>query len=76
MTLTLDDLFETCTKCSGTGKAASESEAGGESYGARKQLNLDSNDCDACGGYGRGELTETGKILLDFIRIVKRRDLL
>lgn len=75
MTLTLDDLFETCSECSGTGKAARDSSAGDEGEG-RERLGLSSGDCDACRGYGRGELTETGKALLDFIRIAQRRGLI
>jgi hypothetical protein len=75
MKLTLDDLFETCPRCSGTGKASVEVEENDEGR-AREGLGLGSGDCEACGGYGRGELTETGRALLDFIRIVERRDLI
>jgi hypothetical protein len=74
--LTLDELIEPCPKCSGTGKKVIEPRMNIESSGSHKTLNLDTSDCDACGGYGRGALTETGKALLDFIRIVKRRDMI
>jgi hypothetical protein len=74
--LTLDDLFEPCSKCSGTGKKLIEPRMSVESSASRKSLNLNSSDCDACGGYGRGTLTETSKALLDFIRIVKRRNMI
>ena len=77
MPLTLDELFEPCVECSGTGKRAGRARPDVDHAGdAPSALGLDADDCAACGGYGWGELKETGKNLLDFLRIVKRRDLI
>ena len=79
MNLTLDELFETCPICNGTGKKKEEPEPnGGRSY-RPNPLSLSGDnltDCDACDGYGRGKLTQTGQTLLDFIRVVKRRGMI
>ena len=79
MNLTLDDLFETCPVCNGTGKKEEKPKtSGGRSYGQYPLSSYtgDLTDCNACGGYGRGKLTETGQALLDFIRVIKKRGMI
>jgi hypothetical protein len=78
MELKLEDLFETCPTCNGSGKDPEEP----KSHGARSDetssdsFTGDLTDCNACGGYGRGKLTRTGEVLLDFLRIIQRRNMI
>ena len=79
MNLTLDDLFVTCSVCNGTGRLQKERKTdGGRRYGYHPTASEtgDLEECDACGGYGRGRLTKTGQALLDFMRVVTRRGLI
>ena len=79
MNITLDDLFETCEACGGSGKAQQETVNPDSGTLGRKpvvSVTGSDNDCDACGGYGRGNLTQTGQALLDFLRILKRRTMI
>jgi len=78
MELNLDDLFETCPVCKGTGKQSEPPLSGGRTYGTYPlgSFTGDVTDCNACGGYGRGKLTQTGEALLDFLRILQRRSMI
>jgi hypothetical protein len=79
MNLTLDDLFETCRSCKGTGKKSESPELNrGRRYGYRPSPSpgVDLVECEACDGYGRGRLTTSGQAILDFIRVVKKRGMI
>lgn len=64
--LKLDDLYKgKCDKCKGEGKYDEKVEASGLTITTNNKVNC--KDCD-----GRGiKLTETGKVLEEFIKILK-----
>jgi DnaJ-class molecular chaperone len=81
MSLKLDDLIEKCEACDGTGKkkeAPRPSGGGGRTYGMIRPdlFTGDSSACERCNGSGRGAPTETGKAILEFIRLAQKRSLI
>ena len=64
MALKLDDLWEECKKCSGTGKQEPGKKLGGG-------ISITPGDCNECNGRG-GKTTPTGQAILDFLQRAKR----
>lgn len=72
MKLTMDDLIEKCPDCAGKGKKPQENRtAGGRSFGTYA-LGNNMENCGRCLGQGRWGLTETGKVLKEFMDIIEK----
>lgn len=77
MSLTMDDLIGTCPDCAGTGKRLVENRSGasGSSYGRRTTTYIagsNPEDCKRCAREGRWGLTESGKIIGEFVGIYQK----
>lgn len=72
ISLTLDDLIDVCPECSGTGQKPQQESGGGGSYAPRVVAVYGDNKCNRCMGTGRWGLTEGGKALVEFTKIVEQ----
>jgi hypothetical protein len=75
--IALDDLIAPCSRCGGSGQEPQQPEqAQGSSYGRHMVAVYGPTECAACWGTGRGDLTETGKVVREFLVILKKKQLL
>ncbi len=74
--MTLDDLIGVCGGCSGTGKKPQQdTSGGGGGFGRRSTtfaLGLSPEECGPCLGTGRRGLTETGRALVELLRVIRK----
>ena len=72
----MDDLIGVCTGCDGTGKRTeSETRKTGSGFGRQTvtyRIGDQPEDCPKCVGTGRWGLTETGKVVHDFMVLAEK----
>jgi DnaJ-class molecular chaperone len=70
--LTLEDLIRDCEDCNGTGRARPVASTGRSKGFGRQVSEVSPNSCPKCHGKG-AFLTESGRVLVEFINHAKRR---
>lgn len=69
--LKLEDLYVVCDKCNGA-KNITTNSAHNSNYGTQRISSF--GPCDKCNGMG-GQLTETGKVLKQFIQMIETKQI-
>ena len=74
MNIKLEDLFNPCGACGGSGNNEQPvSDSQGNTYGRTAIKNSRNSVCLTCNGSGFYELTESGEVLKRFLKILRER---